>query len=69
MATNRDESESVWEFVGIEDGDGEFWEAGGSGGVPTIETATDIRETDPPPDDGWTDPGSGLRRDPSQEHR
>jgi hypothetical protein len=52
MATNRGGDVSLWEFVGIEDGDGEIHDAPSGGTVATIETATDVRRGEPPPDRG-----------------
>jgi hypothetical protein len=51
MATNRGGDEpSPWEFVGIEDGDGEVYAVSGeSGGVTRVETWTLDRDSDPPP--------------------
>jgi hypothetical protein len=51
MATNRSDDVSLWEFVGIEDGDGEIHEGAAGGTVTTLETATDVRDH-PPPDRG-----------------
>jgi hypothetical protein len=49
MATNRsDDDTSTWEFVGIEDGAGEFHECASGGGVTRLETCTDV--LDPPGD-------------------
>jgi hypothetical protein len=54
MATNRSESDSEWEFVGIEDGDGEIHEASPGGSVLMLETATAIQDPEPPPG-RWAD--------------
>jgi hypothetical protein len=51
MATASVDDTTTWEFVGIEDGDGEFHEAAAAGGgVTRLETATDVRD-EPPPDE------------------
>jgi hypothetical protein len=65
MATNRGESVSEWEFVGIEDGNGEVHEVSSGGGVARMTTCTDVRETDPPPDGGG-DRWGGLHEDRRQ---
>jgi hypothetical protein len=42
MRTNRGETDSEWSLVGVEDGDGEFYEVQeGSGGVRRFTTGTD----------------------------
>lgn len=46
MRTNQSEGETPWEFVGIEDGEGELHEAVASGGPDRTETFT----LGPPPD-------------------
>jgi hypothetical protein len=46
MATASVDDTTTWEFVGIEDGEGEFHEATTGGGVTRMETATDV--LDPP---------------------
>jgi hypothetical protein len=46
MATASVDDTTTWEFVGIEDGEGEFYEATTGGGVTRMETATDM--LDPP---------------------
>jgi hypothetical protein len=51
MATNRPaESMSLWEFVGIEDGEGTVHECASGGGVSRMTTVTDVRVEDRPPD-------------------
>jgi hypothetical protein len=57
MATAAVEDTTTWEFVGIEDGDGEFHEASGGGGVTRLETATDVRDHPPPDERGPSDWG------------
>mgnify|MGYP006277449519 CR=1 FL=1 len=52
MATNRGEEVSTWEFVGIEDGEGEVHECTNGGGVTRLTTVTDTTTHeggDPPP--------------------
>jgi hypothetical protein len=64
MATNRGENVSEWEFVGIEDKNGDVHEVSSGGGVERMTTATDVQETDPPPDDGrsyWGGIGEDTR--------
>jgi len=51
MATNRRETASEWEFVGIEDKNGDVHEVSSGGGVERMTTATDTADPDPPPDD------------------
>jgi hypothetical protein len=63
MATNRGENVSEWEFVGIEDKNGDVHEVSSGGGVERMTTATDVQETDPPPDDGRSYWG-GIGEDP-----
>jgi len=60
MATNRQEKASEWEFVGIEDKNGDVHEVSSGGGVERMTTTTDTvdADLDPPPDDGperWGD--------------
>ena len=51
MATNRTQEVSDWEFVGIEDANGDVHEVPSGGGVDRETTVTDVPDPDPPPDD------------------
>jgi hypothetical protein len=58
MATEQSEKVTEWEFIGIEDGNGEIHEVPSGGGVARMTTCTDRREDDPPPDERRTEWGT-----------